>query len=236
MSFEEVFNNGVSSFQAKEFDKASTYFTQALDLQPENTTVLVNLALAHYQAGQKTIAFAYYKKAAHLDPFLSTAQQGLDFVRSQIQIREVPHRIETYERMRNYFVEPFSVLVPLAISAVLFFIWGLKTIRHYGNKKRAYLAGEDPAAYGPLNLLLCLLFAMSLVWVGFFKIDSSIQRGIVKMETLSVKSSPLLTAPEVLQIYGGLEVQILRHQDGWLQIEFPGSIAGWVEPGSIIEY
>lgn len=235
MSFAELFENGVKSFQAKEFDKASTFFTQALDLQPENTTVLVNLASAEFQTGQKTAAFAHYKKAAHLDPYFSTAQQGLDFVKSQIQIREIPHRIETYQRMREYFVEPFSVMIPLVLSTVLFLIWGLKTIRHLGNKKRAYLAGEDPSSLGLTHVILTILLVTSLVWLAFFKYDSSIKRGIVKQESVSLKSAPLMTAPEILQVFGGLEVKILRHQDGWTQIEYPGSVAGWIESSAVVE-
>ncbi len=235
MSFNEVFQNGVSSFKAQEFEKASTFFTQALDLQPENTTVLVNLALAQYQAGQKTAAFAYYKKALHLDPSFSTAQQGLDFVKSQIQIREIPHRIETYEKLRSYFLEPFSVTLPLILSTVLFAAWGLKTLKHFGNRKRAYLAGEDPSAYGIFNFILSFCLLLSFLWVIFFKFDSSLKRGIIKPEAVSVRTAPLLTAPEILQIFGGLEVRILRRQEGWLQIEYPGSVAGWVEPGSVVE-
>ncbi len=235
MSFNELFQNGVNSFKAQEFDKASVLFTQALDLQPENTTVLVNLALAQYQAGQKTAAFAYYKKALHIDPDFSTARQGLEFVRSQVQIREIPHRIETYQRVRENFVEPFSVAIPLILTVVLFAIWGFKTIKHLAAKKRAYLAGEDPSSYGLLNFVLAVLLVFSLSWLAFFKYDSSLHRGIVKSETVTVRSAPILTAPEILQIYGGLEVRILRKQDGWLQIEYPGSIAGWVEPGSVVE-
>ena len=83
--------------------------------------------------------------------------------------------------------------------------------------------------------MLTLLLALSFSWLAFFKYDSSLHRGIIKLESVAVRSAPLLTAPEILQIYGGLEVRILRHQDGWLQIEYPGSIAGWVEPGSVVE-
>ncbi len=235
MSFNELFQNGVKSFKSQEFDKASVFFNQALDLQPENTTVLVNLAATQYQLGLKTAAFAYYKKALYLDPSLSTAQQGLDFVKSQVQIREIPHRIETYQKTREYLIEPFSVFVPLILTTLLFAMWGARTLKYFGQKKRAYLAGENLPAYGFLNFILSILLIISFSWVGFFKFDSSLKRGLVKLENVSVKSSPLLTAPEILQIYGGLEVQILRHQDGWLQIEYPGSIAGWVEPGSILE-
>lgn len=235
MSFNELFQNGVKSYQEKDFANASTFFAQALDLQPENTTVLVNLASAQFQAGQKTAAFAYYKKAVHLDPYFSTAQQGLEFVKSQIQIREIPHRIETYQRLRDNFVEPFSVMIPLILTTVLFLIWGLKTIRHFGNKKRSYLAGEDPRSYGLTNIILSILLCMSLAWLAFFKIDSSIKRGIVKLDTVSVRSAPLVTAPEVVQIFGGLEVRILRHQDSWTQVEYPGSVAGWVESSTIVE-
>jgi tetratricopeptide (TPR) repeat protein len=235
MSFDELFQDGVKAFQAKDYANASTFFTQALDLQPANTTVLVNLALAEYQAGQKSASYAHYKKALHIDPYFTTAQQGLDFVKSQIQIHEIPHRIETYERMRESFIEPFSVALPLILSTVVFVAWGFRLVKYLSQKKRAFFAGEDAAPYGVLNILLSLFLVVSLSWVVFFKFDSEIERGIVKNETVSLRTSPLATSPEILQLYGGLEVRILRKQDGWLQVEFPGATAGWVEPGSIVE-
>lgn len=235
MSFDELFQNGVKSFQNKDFASSSTFFTQALDLQPDNTTALVNLALAEYQAGNKLAAFAYYKKALHLDPYFSTAQQGFSFVKSQVQIKEIPHRIETYERFRDFFIEPVSVVVPLVLATLLFITWGFKTLKHLGNKKRAYLSGEDPASYGLLNFVLSALLTASLVWLSVFKYDSSIKRGVVKSDLISLRSAPVLTSPEILQVYGGLEVRILRHQENWLQVEYPGSIAGWVESSSIVE-
>ncbi len=235
MSFNEVFQEGAKNFQAQDFAKASTFFQQALDLQPANTTVLVNLALSRFHSGQKIEAYDYLKKALHLDPSFLPAQQGFDYVKSQVQIREVPHRIETYEQLRDYLIKPFSVAIPLTITLALFILWGFRLIRYLSQKKRAFFAGEDPLPYGALNIFLSVLLVLSTAWVAFFKYDSLIPRGLVKLDTASLRSSPLATSPEVLQIYGGLEVQILRHQGDWLQVEYPGSIAGWIEASSILE-
>ena len=234
MLFNELYQNGVKSFEAKDFSKATDYFTQALDLQPKNTTVLVNLALSEFKSGQKSASYSYFKKALHIDPHFVTAQQGLDFVKSQFQMREIPHRIEYYERWRESFIKPFSVVFPLILTLMVFTIWGFRTLKYFGNRKKAYFAGEDPDSYGLFNLVLRVFLVIGIFWSASFKYDSSLQRGLVKSDSVPVRSAPIANGPEILQIYGGLEIHILREKDGWLQIEYPGTIAGWVPMDSIL--
>lgn len=234
MSFDQLFQDGVKSFQAQEFEKASSHFKEALALQPDNTTVLVNLALAQFKLGQKPAAYASFKKALHIDPSFSVAQQGFEFMETQFQVREIPHRVDTYQRLRTYLVEPVSVLVPLVLSLTLLLVWGVQFFRFLGARKRAYQEGADPQGYSPYQIVLATLLAFSLFWIALFKYDSTIERGIVQVESVPVRSSPLLTSPEVLQLFGGLEVRILRKQDEWLQVEYPGSIAGWIPANSIL--
>jgi tetratricopeptide (TPR) repeat protein len=235
MSFEQMFQNGVNSFQSQEFEKASGFFSQALDLQPDNATVLVNLALTELKLGQKPAAYAHFKKALRIDPSFSVARQGFNYLETQFQVKQIPHRVEAYESLRQYLIEPFSVLVPLILSLSLLTWWGRSLFRFLGARKRAFLAGEDQPSYSPYQIALGLALLFTLFWTALFKFDSSIPRGIIQVESIPVRTSPLMTSPEVLQLFGGLEVRILRKQDSWTQVEYPGSIAGWIPATALLE-
>lgn len=235
MSIQGLFDEGINSFQQKDYSKASELFSQALAQQPDDVTLLVNLALARFELGQKFESYALFKKAVHLDPHSEAALQGLEFVKNQVQLREMSRDLEFYEQARGFFVKPISDHLPLGLSLLFFLLSGFLLIRFFSDKIKSFKAGEDQkplSIWGWISLILLLL---SLAWSGFYKFDHAIPRGIVKMETLALHSAPAVNSPTVLELNGGLEVKILREQDNWLQIQYPGTFSGWVEKEAVLE-
>ncbi len=235
MSFEQIFEAGVKSFQGKDFAKATDYFSQALTLRPDDPSVLTNLALSHYELDQKIPAYVYFKKALHVAPDNLQAQQGFEFLQSQVQVRDIPHQIEFYEKARSLLVTPISGHVPFALSWVLFIAVGYRGIRYLSRRRQAYLSGEDKPSFGLLNFALAFFFIASLSWSLFHSYDRSLQRGLVKDDTVVIRSAPSMGGPALLELNGGLEVRILRKQDGWIQVQYPGSYSGWLQKDSIVE-
>lgn len=235
MSLQVLFDEGAQAFEQKDFAKATEAFSKALDLQPNNVTLLVNLGLSKFELGQKIESYALFKKAEHLDPKSEAVQQGLAFLKNQIQIQEVPRNLELYEQARMYLVKPFQISTPLAFLWFLILIFGIYLIRYLSNKKKSFLAGEDPKSLGAPAWISLFLLCGSLGWLAFFKWDSQISRGIVRLDTLSLRSAPESNAPTVMQLNGGLEVKVLRKNENWLQIQYPGSFSGWVEKQSVLE-
>lgn len=235
MSFEQAFNEGVKNFQAKEYAKAAELFSEALVLQPENPTVLTNLALTQYELGHKIEAYVYFKKATIIDPKHLPAHQGLEFVSSQVQVRDIPHQIELYERARNILIEPIPIHIPYFLTWLLILAVGYRWIRHRLNKRKAYFSGDDRPAFGALNWSLSLLLILSASWTIFYNYDATIERGLIKAEAVSLRSAPSIGSPAILELYGGLEVKILRRQEGWIQVQYPGSYSGWLQKESLVE-
>ena len=235
MSIQGLFDEGVNSFQQKDFSKASELFSQALAQQPEDVTLLVNLALARFELGQKFESYALFKKATHLDPESESALQGLEFVKNQIQLREMSRNLEIYEQARSSLVKPISIHFPLGFSLVFFLLSGFLLIRFFADKVKSFRAGEDQRPLSVWGWVSLILFFISLAWTGFYKFDQSIPRGIVKLESLSLRSAPAVNSPTVLELNGGLEVKILRAEDKWLQIQYPGTFSGWVEKEAVLE-
>lgn len=235
MSVTGLFEEGVKHFEAKDYVQAVGSFKQALDLQPNNVTLLVNKALAHFELGQKFEAYALLKKAQVLNPASEAARQGLEFVSSQIQVKEIPHEIELYEQSRALLVKPFSFHTPLTFLLVLFALTGVYWIRHFSNKKKAFLAGEDAQPMVTPGWISLILFLFCGLWALFYQFDQSVPRALVSQESLAIHSAPTLNSPTILELNGGLEVRVLRKQEGWVQVQFPGSFSGWVEKDSVLE-
>ncbi len=235
MSIQGLFDEGINSFQQKDFSKASELFSQALAQQPNDVTLLVNLALSRFELGQKFESYALFKKAIHLDPKSDSALQGLEFVKNQIQLRDMSRDLELYEQARNTLVKPISVHLPIGLSLLFFLFSGFLLIRFFAEKMKSFQAGEDQKPLSAWGWISLFFLVISVTWTGFHKFDHSIPRGIVKLETLSLRSAPAVNSPTVLELNGGLEVKILRAQDKWLQIQYPGTFSGWVEKEAVLE-
>ena len=235
MSFEQLFEESVKSFQAQNYQQAADLLGQALSLNPHHPEALTNMALTQYELGQKMAAYVYFKKALSREPKNLAAQQGLDFVKSQIQVRDIPHQIELYERARHILVTPVPVHVPYFFTWLFLIIVGTRWIQNRLAKRKAFLAGEDRPPFGVLNWTLCLFLAAAIGWTLFYNHDKSLTRALIREETLNLRSAPSAESPAILEIYGGLEVEVLRREDGWTQIQHPGSYAGWVPSSSLLE-
>ncbi|MFN8791161.1 MAG: SH3 domain-containing protein [Bdellovibrionales bacterium] len=235
MSFEQLFEESVKNFQSQNYQQAAELMGQALSLNPRHPEALTNMALTQYELGQKMAAYVYFKKALSVEPKSLAAQQGLDFVKSQIQVRDIPHQIELYERARHILVMPVPVHIPYFFTWLLLIFVGVRWIQNRVAKRKAFLAGEDRPSFGVLNWILCFLLTLAAGWTLFYTYDKSITRALIREETLNLRSAPSTESPAILEIYGGLEVEVLRREEGWTQIQHPGSYAGWVPSSSLLE-
>jgi tetratricopeptide (TPR) repeat protein len=235
MSAQVLFQEGVKNFEAKNYDSALNSFEKALNLEPNNVTLLVNKALAHFELGQKYEALAHMLKAKQIDPDFQPARQGLEFLSQQIEVKAVPHQIELYEQARNVLVKNFNLDFLLFFVLIFLALMGAFWIRHYSQKRHAFLAGQDPEPVSNSTWICTALFFLSGFWSLFFAWDSQQTRALVKLETITLRTAPDVNSPTILQLNGGLEVRVLHHQNEWVQIQYPGSFSGWVEKNSVLE-
>jgi tetratricopeptide (TPR) repeat protein len=235
MSAQSLFQEGVKNFEAKNFDSALNSFEKALIIEPNNVTLLVNKALAHFELGQKYEALAHMIKAQKIDPDFQPASLGLEFLTQQIQIKAIPHQIELYEQIRNLLVINFNLYLILFFVLIFFSLLGAFCIRHYNQKRQAFLAGQDPEPVSNSTWISTSLFIVSSFWALFFVWDSQQSRGVIRQESITLRTAPDVNSPTILQLNGGLEVRLLHRQDNWIQIQYPGSFSGWVEKNSVLE-
>src|SRR5262245_52650679 len=116
--FEQLFRDGLAAYQTKAYDKSQELFKQSLDQDPGNAAAMANYALASFQLDQKGLAIGWFRRALTLEPDLSAARDGLKFALSKLEVKEIPHRIETYETLRTNVLELAPLRVFLALTAL----------------------------------------------------------------------------------------------------------------------
>lgn len=229
-----LFNQGTQQYLAKEYKKAQEFFTQSLDKDPGNSIVLTNLAFAEFQLGNKPLAIGLLRKALTGKPDLEVAKQGLKFINSQLQVKDIPRQVELFESLRTKLLMPAPLYSFLVLSAISLFASGWVLLSYIGRRKKA---DEEEKTTPPFPLIGALLTLTFLIFttLSVLKIyDASILRGTIIEEKISLQTAPGDNQVSILDLYGGMEVIVRESQGEWVQVSYPGSLTGWIKKSALL--
>lgn len=230
----DLFAQGTQQYVAKNYKQARELFTQALDQDPNSSTTLTNLALTEFQLGNKPLAVGLLRKALALDPELPTARSGLRFALSQLQVKEVPHQLEIYESLRTQVLQPVPLSAYLVLSALSFFAAGWVLLSYGGRRKRSVLEEKALPAFPLIGVFLGLFLVIFTGLLALKIYDSTILRGTVIEEKVSLQTAPGDNQVAILDLYGGMEVIARETQGDWIQVTYPGSLTGWIKKSALL--
>ncbi|MEK2643785.1 hypothetical protein [Bdellovibrio sp. BCCA] len=230
----ELFKQGTQLYLAKDYTKAREAFAQALDKDPYNATTLTNLALAEFQLGKKPLSIGLLRKALASDPELSTAKAGLKFALSQMQVKEVPHQIETYESLRANLLQPVPLSAYLILSALSLFAAGWILLSYGGRRRKAMEEEKSMPGFPIIGTLLSLAFVIFTSLLALKVYDSTVLRGTIIDEKVSLQTAPGDNQVAILDLYGGMEVIAHETQGDWVQVTYPGSLTGWIKKSALL--
>lgn len=230
----DFFKQGTQFYIAKDYTKAQESFTKALEKDPHNATILTNLALTEFQLDHKPLSVGLLRKALQTEPELSTAVAGLKFVLSQMQVREVPRQIETYETLRLNLLQPVPLTAYLVLSTLLFFAAGWLLLTYAGRRRRALLEEKALPGFPTIAALLTVGFVIFTGLLALKIYDSSILRGTIIEEKVALQTAPGENQVAILDLFGGMEVVAHATQGDWVQVTYPGSLTGWIKKSSLL--
>lgn len=231
--FSSIFQNAAQLYQQQKYTEAEELFKKALQLEPRSEQALTNLGLTAYQLGKKGEALALLRSAMSVNPNLNTPRLAHDFIFQQLPVKEIPHEIQWFERIRNSVLRHFSLNALLGFTLLLLFSAGWLGINHF-QKKRQAEAESLPYPNLSVTLFLSLLGLLLFVALSILKLyDFQQLRGTVTVEKVAVRSAADENSPELFDLYEGLEVIILQQRETWIQITYPGALSGWIPKDTI---
>jgi tetratricopeptide (TPR) repeat protein len=233
-TFEEAFSRGTKSYQEKNFTDAIAQFQQALDLHPDSATVLTNLGLSYFQTQQKGLAIAMLRRALFLDPSQVVAEDALKFALAQLEVKEIPHQLESYEKLRSGVLNSASLAGFNVLTALLLFSSGFIWLRFLGRRRKAFELEEAPPAVPVIGILLALGLVLSFSLSLLKLYDLSIPRATVIADKVSAQTAPGEGQSGLFDIYAGFEVIVRNAANDWVQINYPGGLTGWVKKDSLM--
>lgn len=230
----ELFSQGTKAYLSKDYAKASSLFGETLAKDPANAVVLTNLALAEFNLGRKSYAIGLLRKALAFSPDLQTAKESLEYVVSQVSIKEMPHKNDLYESLRVNFLQPVHLSSYLLLTAISLFSSGWLLISYGGRRKKA---SEEEGVMPSFPVIGSIISVMFLIFLGFSMLktyDQSIVRGTVIEDQTAMQTAPGDNQVSIVDLYGGMEVVVKQIKEDWVQVTYPGSHTGWIKKSSLL--
>jgi tetratricopeptide (TPR) repeat protein len=227
--FESLFSQGVKLYQEQKYQDAQVSFSKAISLRPHHSEVLANLGLTAFQQGQKGLALGYLRKSLNSDANNIIASNAIKYVEAQLEMKEIPREIGNLEIFKEYLIDPVSLNSYLGFLALCLFAFGWLWLDFLAELKSLRSTRSRLTEFPSLKVLISLFFLLSVVGTAW-----KIYENEKTLATIITKKVPLLSGPQedavqLLDLYEGLQVEVLKQKEDWLQVMHPGTPAGWVK-------
>jgi len=229
---EDLFRNGLTAYQNKNYEEARDAFQKALAQGPRSPQVLHNLALTYYQLNQKPQAMAFWRRALTMSPTYKAARAGRDLLESRLNMR--PFERDSVSVWMARTLSSLSIFELLWLTALASSLTGWLWIRYLADRKNA-LDEEQPLPTFPTPaVLLSLALVACLALIDLKLGESGKTRATVITEKASAHSLPTDEAVSLFEVLGGHEVLVRQQQNGWSQVQNGDGSTGWMKDSDIL--
>ncbi len=239
--FQQLFQQGLADQQQKKCDDAISKYKNLLDqgrnaITNEQASVLYhNMGSCAFEKNDFVNAFIWTKKAMTLNSSNSFAHSLLAEINKKYQPPQIPHQISTVESLQKVGLKNVSFdilfigfLLFLAISlAVALKLWIQRRKNQIESENNSSEKKQPVGAIVGFATLLTMtslfLFLVMIKWS-----DLSIPKAIVVNNNSSVQTASGGNQAIIFEAAAGTEVDVLKTDENFAQIRYPGAFSGWV--------
>ncbi len=211
-------------YEEGDYAGAISLYEEALD-SVRDSRVLFNLGNAYFKMGRLGKAVLSYRRAWLLSPRDPDIRANLEFARSY-RADKVNQEMNPLIALLTSFVRFFSAREASMAASVLFFI--CLALLSVATVRRDRRFGYAAAAVFVVFLYFFVCFAAWRITLGS-------RAAVVVVSEAKAYSGPGTEYREVLRIHDGLEVRIREARHGYVLVQVPGGLGGWVEESAVEE-
>ena len=248
-SHEEQFDSGNRLYESGDYDGAIEAWADLVDRGAVDPALLYNLGNAYYKIGSVGRAVLYYERAQRLAPRDPDIAENLALTRLIIRDREflqgegwarrallwVPRNLSTRELavLASMFYLLLTVVVIGFVfrnTAVVSRLYGRISVlspgRLFGLRKSTdfLMAGV---------VVLALFVTTGTAAWSKYRAESERLEAVVLQEEVPVYGGPTTQAILQFKIHEGTLARVADVRPGWVEIELPGELSGWVRSDAL---
>lgn len=234
----QLFNQALALQQQQNWDTALVAY-QTLVIQSlknmstsQASVVYHNMSTIAYEKGDLLKAYIWSKKSLALNSNNQPARQSLEQYSKKIEIPVIARQITNFDNFKSA-IKMASIDVWLVLSLILIFLTLWFSLKNVLTSKTNQLANNfSTAARWPIYaLVITTTLVISISYVRYA--DSIIERGIVVSEKAQVQTAPGKNKSVIFEAPAGLELEVLKFDQGYYQIRYPGAFSGWIDSSQL---
>ncbi len=228
-NIQQLFQQGNQYFQKGAYKKAIQTYQKILDEGYESGALYYNLGNAYFKMGRLGQARLYYERAKRFMPDDVALNENLKLLQKRLvdKIQQPPKFFLSV--WWAWFLGLFSLSLLTYLVVLSFWLFLLAWAYYLFLKKQRHK--ERGKGLIIVMLFIFLLFSITL----FDKINrvDNTQYGVILKPAVTVYSEPRKEATEIFIVHEGTKVQILRENQGWLEIKLDDGKTGWLLANSL---
>ncbi len=245
------FDEGNRLYGEGDYEGAIEAYSELVDRGVEETDLYYNLGNAFFKNGELGKAVLFYERALRLSPRAEDAKDNLALVESMLRDRQfirsenrlkkalvwVDRNLNTGETI--VFVSLFYLL--FCLFAVVYIFRKTVFVTSLYRRLSIFSPGRFVGLTREQDLLLVSIFTLFLFLLSgasaYQKVsrEKRHDRAVVIEQETAVYSGPTDDSTLQFKIHEGTRTVVRMKRLGWVQIDLPGDLSGWVRDGAIEE-
>ncbi len=245
----QLFGRANAAYEAGNYAAAVDDYERAAASGVTAPDLFYNLGNAYFKQGDLGRAVLWFERARRLAPRDDDVRENLDLTRSLLRDQELLAASPRWRSALLAWHRDTTTAESVAVTSILFTLvcaLGICFVfRDSETLSRVYrrvsilspgrLLGLDKAQDLGLAMALVLLLTGAFAYSAFSKVRAEDARstGVVLAEEASVFSGPSPNASVQFKVHEGTLVSVRDERAGWLRVELPGDLSGWIQEPSL---
>jgi Tetratricopeptide repeat/Bacterial SH3 domain len=244
-----IFARANAAYEAGDYSSAIGDYTRVVESGVAAPELFYNLGNACHKEGDLGRAVLWYERARRLAPRDADLRENLALTRSLLRDKQLIPTEPRWRRILLSWHRDTTTAESVAAASVLYVLVCLMGVwfvfRETDFVSRVYakisvaspgrLLGLDKAQDLGLAIAVVLLVggAFACSAIGKVRDERSREKGVVLEEEVSVFSGPSRDASVQFKVHEGTIVSVRDARPGWVRVDLPGDLTGWVDAGSL---
>ncbi len=237
------------AYEAGDYAHAIDEYTAVVDAGVAVPDLFYNLGNAHFKQADLGRAILWYERARRLAPRDPDLRENLELTRSLVRDQQLVESVPRWRSALFAWHRDTTAAESAATASALYLLVCLLGVgfvfRESETVSRVYarvsvlspgrLLGLDKAQDLGLAIALVALVGGAFGSSAVSKVRAERSRavGVVLSEEASVFSGPSRDAAVQFKVHQGTLVAVRDARAGWLRVDLPGDLSGWIDESSL---
>jgi hypothetical protein len=245
----QLFAAGNAAYEAGDYSAAIDRYREVAESGVVHRDLYYNLANAYFKSGDLGHAVLWYERSLQIDPRNDDTRANLAVVRSMLRDQQLVSARGGVKGVLMGWHRRLSTEESVAVACIFYALFTLAALCFIFRRSRVVrsvyrfaswvspgrLFGLGMAGDVLLGMAIAAVFALVFAGSAYAKVRESRvhTRSVVVSMEVPVFSGPSRDSTIQFKIHEGTIVSVRDGREGWVRVDLPGDLSGWVETTSV---